>query len=248
MTGSECLIDGECYADGAVNTAITCTTASCDSTQSKTSWTVSGDECVIEDACYAAGALHPTGCWSCYPSVSKTRWTTLPACTKIVISALNEAHDGNLGGLIGADAKCSSQATSAGYPGNWRAFLSTSTQNIKDLVTAEPASTIPVVNTLGEVMFDNWEAVFSNSTWSTTASYVWTFSGVRVDENTVSPTWYQARNWTGTMSSGQASSNCNNWTSMATTGDVGELDLRQLVYRTSQTCSVLAAVACVQIP
>jgi hypothetical protein len=38
-------------------------------------------------------------------------------------------HDGNLGGLSGADAKCQGLATSAGLPGTYKAWLSDSTSS-----------------------------------------------------------------------------------------------------------------------
>jgi cysteine-rich repeat protein len=45
------------------------------------------------------------------------------------------SSDGNLGGLVGADATCNSLATAAGLGGNWVAWLSTSTVNAVDRLT-----------------------------------------------------------------------------------------------------------------
>ena len=42
--------------------------------------------------------------------------------------------DGNLGGLAGGDATCTSAATAAGLPGTWTAWLSTTTTDARDRI------------------------------------------------------------------------------------------------------------------
>ena len=250
VKGNECLIGNICYAAGAANTTASCSgqSVTCDPTQDKTNWTVSGNVCLIGNLCHAAGATDASGCAKCDPTQSKVGWTPQSTCTKILLAALNEAHTGNLGGITGADALCQTQATAAGYGGVWKAFLSGSTRNVKDLITGTNATTKPVVNLQGQQMYATWSAIFGSTTWATTASYMYTFGGKYVNEGQVSPDWYDARGWTGTaLTGGTASNHCNNWTTSASSsyGASGEWDFRQMFKYTTESCSRYLAVGCV---
>jgi hypothetical protein len=252
VKGNECLIDNACYANGAANTAVTCTTATCNTAVSKTSWTVAGNECLIANTCYVSGATDLTGCWTCNPAKSKTQWTAATSCSKIVLSALNEGHQGNLGGIAGANAMCASQAAAAGFPGTWKAFLSSSAQNVKNLVPAAKATSIPVVNTKGQQLFTSWNAIFPSTYWSS-SYYIYAFAGHRVDENQATPDYYHGRGWHGSTTSGLVYANytCNNWTSSSSShyGYGSEWDSRRLVYIPyNNSCSYYLAVGCIQIP
>lgn len=52
-----------------------------------------------------------------------------------IVFVTSTADTGNLGGLAGADAICAARAAAAGLPGNYRAFLSTSSVNAIDRLT-----------------------------------------------------------------------------------------------------------------
>lgn len=165
-----------------------------------------------------------------------------------MLTALNNAHDGALGGTAAADALCAAQAKAAGYGGTFRAFLSSSTQNVKDLITGSAAAQ-PVLNTHGQELFPSWTAVFSTSTWAS-GSYLYAFDGKKVDENTgAAPPWYDARGWTGSTTTGLVSPNqtCQDWTSAAGLGASGELDMRRLLFSYTNSCNQTLAVVCVRV-
>jgi hypothetical protein len=248
VPGTNCLIVDTCYSPGAADPT-GCGT--CDPTQSKTEWTVSSNKCLIGDKCYNPGDKDLIGCGSCDPTQSKTSWTQIPGCFKIIFTALNEAHDGKLGGVSGADALCAQQAAKAGYTGTFKAFLSTSTQNAKDLIGGTDATNVAVVNTGGEQLYQNWNEIFTKTGW-TYGIYIYTFDGTKVDENTVTPNWTDADAWSGTLATGTVSTGetCQDWTSNTSTdfGSVGELDMAYWPNDSTNTssCDTVQAVVCVQ--
>lgn len=248
---SSCVIAGACYANGATHPSATCNGkgVTCNSSLSTSTWSVAGDTCLIGNVCYANGAFDPTGCSKCDTAVSKTSWTPQATCSKILLAALNHAYTGNLGGIAGANSLCQQQASSAGYSGTWRAFLSSTTQNVKDLIPAGQA-TLPVLNLKGENMYASWNAIFTQSSWNGTASYLWAFNGAFVDEGQANPDWSDADGWHGSMSTGVASTNtCVDWTDgLNASGANGEWDGRSLVGGETSICSRLLAVACVRMP
>jgi collagen type XVIII alpha/collagen type XV alpha len=251
MAGA-CAIGGGCHKSGDKHPDPSCTSVVCDPATSTTYWTVKGNECFIGDKCYAPGAADPTGCASCNPAIAKTSWVPGATCNKIIVAGLNQALNGNLGGIAGADSKCATQAKAAGYPGTWKAFLSTSTQNVKDLITGTNATTLPVVNTLGQQLYSSWSTIFTLSTWSAAAPFIYTFDGREVDDNTGAvPDWYGARNWTGSYTSGTyyTSRTCNDWTTQSSSyrGAYGDLDIRRLLYSSYVYCSYTLAVVCVLV-
>jgi hypothetical protein len=55
------------------------------------------------------------------------------------VTSANPGKGGDLGGLAGADAYCNTLATASGATGkNWKAYLSTDTENAKDRIGAGP--------------------------------------------------------------------------------------------------------------
>lgn len=252
-SGTSCTIAGNCYANGTAHPASSCLpySVTCNSSVSNTAWTVGGAGCAIGGQCYAAGALDPTGCSKCDPTVSKTSWTPQSTCTQILMAALNEGHQGNLGGIAGADALCAAQATAAGYSGTWKAFLSSSTQNVRDIIPSTSAA-VPVVNLLGQNMYASWNAAFTSTSWSSTAPYLTAFNGKTVTSGMASPDWYDADGWHGSTSSGLVSTSytCNDWTDSTSSyrGQNGEWDLRAMFNGELTYCSTYLAVACVRLP
>jgi len=249
----DCKIGNLCYLNGEKHPSAACSTIlECDGTLSSTDWSIKGNGCYIGSQCYQPNATSPIGCENCNPTVSKTTWTPIGQCVKIQLAALNESHTGNLGGISGADALCAAQAQAAGQTGTWKAFLSTSTQNVKDLITGTPAS-YPVVNLAGLLMYSSWNALFTTSTWPSSAGYLRTFNGKWVDEGQAtpaSPDWYDARGWHGSTTSGLVSTSytCSDWTTTTGNGRNGEWDMYNLLQQYSNTCSTYLAVACVQMP
>jgi hypothetical protein len=165
--------------------------------------------------------------------------------------ALNEGHAGNLGGVSGANALCQTQAAAAGLGSStWKAFLSSSAQNAKDLFTGANAN-LPVVNKAGVVMYASWTSLFVNNPTWVVSQYMLTFNDKPVDEITaVTPPWTDADGWHGTTATGIASPNtCLNWTSaaLADSGIAGEWDFYSLLTQEVHTCDYTAAVGCVAI-
>jgi hypothetical protein len=246
ITTNICKIDGKCYAPQAKHPQ---GCAECDPTYSTTTWKPISNDCLIDNTCYPPGAKKPVGCGQCDPSLSKTSWSPLPGCWEIVLAALDEAHDGNLSGLSGADALCAAQAKAANLTGTFKAFLSGATRDVKDLI-AGSATGYPVVNTKGEILFNTWSTVFTTTSWSS-GKFIYSFDGKKVDENSgASPDWYDSQNWHGSLTGGtvKAGATCQDWTSNSTadTGATGELDLYRLLYTYAQACSKTLAVVCVK--
>ncbi len=73
------------------------------------------------------------------------------------ITSQNPGNGGDLGGLTGADAHCSSLAEAAGVTGKtWAAYLSDSTQNARDRI-----GTGPWMNAKGVVVAENLDQLHS---------------------------------------------------------------------------------------
>ena len=65
--------------------------------------------------------------------------TAQDANTSFFITSVNPGDGGNLGGLAGADAHCTSLAEAAGISGKtWAAYLSSSTENARDRIGTGP--------------------------------------------------------------------------------------------------------------
>ena len=78
-----------------------------------------------------------------------------------MIAVVDEEMQGDLDGVIAADARCAEEGAAGGVPGNWRAMLSTSSRDLRDVVSPEDAGKT-VVNLEGETLFPSWTALFSN--------------------------------------------------------------------------------------
>jgi hypothetical protein len=68
-------------------------------------------------------------------------------------------YQGNLGGVAGADATCTSLANTAGYIGSFKALLSTTTVDVKDRISINAI----VYNTLDQKVADNEADFWDNS-------------------------------------------------------------------------------------
>lgn len=81
-----------------------------------------GNQVVYSDGAFAITFPELAGC----DSLSlKSEWPYLasdfPDVRKVFIT--NDAYNGNLGGLVGADQKCQQEAETIGYSGNWIAMI-----------------------------------------------------------------------------------------------------------------------------
>jgi len=244
ILSSYCYISGVCRADGY--TSGTCRT--CDTSASQTSWTIKSGYCYIGGTCYQSGASG-SGCDVCDPTQSATSWSAKTDCG-IVLVALNEGHTGNLGGLSGANSLCQTQATAAKLTGTYKAFLSTSTQDVVSLIPSAQAS-LPVYNSKAEQLYSSWTSVFGGSGWPGSVT-IYSFDGKAVDEGTgASPAWNDADCWHGSTSAGLVSTGntCTDWTATTGSGAGGEIDMNQMMTPgETNLCTLYQAVICVRIP
>jgi hypothetical protein len=207
-----------------------------------------GDSCLISGVGYDAGEVHPTGCAECNPPVSKTSWTPIPGCYKIIMAALNEAYDGNIGGIASADCLCAEQAAETGLPGIWKAFLSTSSRNAGDLVISDTIG-VPVVNLYGALLYPSWNDMLYESSGFPSEARVYTFDLTLLDEEFGE--WHDADAWHGSFPDGTAKQDhtCNEWTSnhASDSGANGELDMGIWLGNECTPCNYRLAVVCIQV-
>jgi hypothetical protein len=134
---------------------------------------------------------------------------------------------GNLGGLSGANAICQARADAAGLGGTWRAWLSDSSTSAKDNIGCSSSKSYQRLDGQGiaESCSDLTDGSLQNSIYLT--------------ENLTSG--LQVFVWTGTRSSGQATSNhCLDWasSSRARRGTIG------YIYTTSSLWTDLFSGRC----
>jgi hypothetical protein len=115
--------------------------------------------------------------------------------------------NGNLGGLVGADAKCQNLAAAANLPGTYMAWLSTDQGSPSTRFTQ---STIPYVLVNGTKVADNYADLTDGSI---DARIDRTETGGQVPNSSA---WCSASTrlaWTGTSGAGVLTTpNCNNFT------------------------------------
>jgi hypothetical protein len=245
-----CKIDGVCHNTGDQHPD---GCGECKPTVNATEWTLtSASHCLIGGNCYNPGDNDVLGCSTC-DLQNATAWTPIPGCFNIIFAALNEAHDGNMGGIAAVDTLCAQQAVSAGFSGTFKAFLSGSTRNVKELISGTSADTVAVLNTKGEKLYNSWNEIFTVTSWPFTTIRVYSFNGTEVDEGTVSPGWDDGRGWHGSTAVGMHKSGftCNDWSSnlAADSAASGELDWGSVYWLSggTDTCDTKLAVICVQV-
>jgi len=242
---THCFIKDACHTQGATH-ASGCGT--CVPLVNNAGWTVPAGKCLIDDVCYSPGAKDPIGCRECSPTKSRTAWSKIAGCFKVVFTTLNQAHRGDLGGVTGADALCAKQAKAAGWSGTFKAFLSDSTRDVKDLIKG-PAVNTQVVNTKGTLLYNSWASIFVQGGWGQ-KNAVWSLDGTLVDEGHGSPTWYHADGWHGSKTNGTVKTGytCNDWTATSTAdGACGEIDEGVWISGVIKNCASYLAVPCVQV-
>ena len=129
-----------------------------------------------------------------------------------VVFVTSDVHDGNLGGLEGADAICQRRARSAGLNGTFRAWLSDSSTSAAERLTH---SAVAYIDVRGRLIANDWEDLTDGSLER----------AITVDENGVDwdadrghcglTIWF-ATAWTGTAINGSSKAPfCTDWTSDA---------------------------------
>lgn len=159
--------------------------------------------CVVSALCLAASAA-----------------TAQDAATSFFVTSAGPGSGGDLGGLAGADAHCSSLAEAAGITGKtWRAYLSTSTENARDRIGSGPW-----VNAKGVSIAASVEALHGEN--GLTKETALDETGAPVNGRGDSPNRHDILTGSlpdGTVAAGQT---CEDWTSKGadTAGMVGHHD------------------------
>lgn len=150
-----------------------------------------------------------------------------PANAKMSFFITSEkSTNGNLGGLVMADAKCQRLATVAGVGGKtWKAYLSTATENARMRIGAGPW-----FNFKGEMVAETLAQLHEEGTMKNnlTQQTALTDTGKIVSGRTVkNPTEGNEHDvLTGSLRSGMVkpNSHCNNWTATTGASGVGHCD------------------------
>jgi len=129
-------------------------------------------------------------------------------CTVFTTSTI---HQGDLGGLAGADAICTLRAAEASLPGIYMAWLADQTESPS---TRFVQSTVPYVRTDGATVANSYNALVTDGTLQ---------NAIKLDEagSPVPPEGNGELNWTNVSPAGDtddprpAISTCNNWTDNA---------------------------------
>jgi subtilisin family serine protease len=135
----------------------------------------------------ATGGQTLTPTQTATPTTSRTPQTSGAirafVTSKLYSGDMAEFNNGNGNtGIIGADANCQQEANGARLGGQWRAILSTSTQNARDRIQSD----LPIVDIRGNRIANSWLDMFSNnlispltvdSAGNIWSYYTWTGSG-----------------------------------------------------------------------
>jgi hypothetical protein len=146
----------------------------------------------------------------CFEQCTTTSDATAGAATTgdKTIFATKAMYSGNLGGLLGADAKCQVAANAAGLTGTYKAWLSDS----------KTTAATRLSRTTGSYKLKSGKLVAAGFTALTSGTLA---GSINEDETgTVFPS--AAEVWTGTNANGSGTGGCTDWTATSgTTPSVG---------------------------
>jgi len=198
------------------------------------------------------GLIGPTGpttiasvCGTLFSGIANARQQYVTCESSLgfakILFTTDNSYTGNLGGVAGANAKCALEATAAGLPGTFLAWLSDGTtspsatfvQSLVPFVRADTAGTVIAPNWTGLTSGTLTNTIFSDATGTSLGS-----AGLDI--------------WTGVNANGTASTtNCSGWTSAS--GSVAGTIGGQLItnsgwttFFTGQACSGTGHLFCVQ--
>ena len=140
---------------------------------------------------------------------------------------------GDLGGLAGGDAKCSSAAAAAALGGTFRAWLSDATTDAVDRIT-HPGPWF-LVDTTSRVFNSKAELAAQPM-----VPIIVTETGAAIS--------FGATVWTGTESDGTASTvTCTNWSSTSGTGRIGQVSTNAWTSAASNSCTTPSRLYCFEL-
>uniref|UniRef100_A0A674JT40 Collagenase NC10/endostatin domain-containing protein n=1 Tax=Terrapene triunguis TaxID=2587831 RepID=A0A674JT40_9SAUR len=162
--------------------------------------------------------------------------------------ALNAPLSGSMRGIRGADFQCFQQARAVGLMGTFRAFLSSRLQDLYSIVRRADRSGVPIVNLQDEVLFNNWEALFSGTEAQFRAGVrILSFDGRDVLRDSA---WPQKNVWHGSDTKGHrlTESYCETWRTDdgVVTGQASSLASGKLLEQKVSSCQNTFIVLCIE--
>ncbi|NWT07658.1 COIA1 protein, partial [Vireo altiloquus] len=162
--------------------------------------------------------------------------------------ALNSPQSGGMRGIRGADFQCFQQARQVGLAGTFRAFLSSRLQDLYSIVRRADRAAVPIVNLRDEVLFSNWEALFTGSGAPLRAgARILSFDGRDVLRDAG---WPQKSVWHGSDAKGRRlpESYCETWRTeeRAVTGQASSLASGKLLEQEASSCQHAFVVLCIE--
>ncbi|KAI5106533.1 collagen alpha-1(XVIII) chain, partial [Silurus meridionalis] len=159
--------------------------------------------------------------------------------------ALNTPLTGDLGSIHSVNKQCRLQAQAMGIRDDYKAFLSHHLQDLIDIVQLPYRTSLPIVNLRGEVLFKNWESIFSHHALPAGIP-LYSFDGRDVMSD---PFWPQKAIWHGSSERGRRldDKNCESWRAgdMAITGQASFL-YSGLLNQQTRSCSNQFIVLCIE--
>lgn len=159
--------------------------------------------------------------------------------------ALNTPLTGNLGSIHSVNKLCRTQAQAMGIRDDYKAFLSHHLQDLIDTVQPMYRTNMPIVNLRGELLFKNWDSIFSDHLLPPGVP-LYSFDGRDVLSD---PFWPQKALWHGSSERGErlSSLNCESWraSDMAITGQASFL-YSGLLNQQTRSCSNRFIVLCIE--
>uniref|UniRef100_A0A8C8RD01 Collagenase NC10/endostatin domain-containing protein n=1 Tax=Pelusios castaneus TaxID=367368 RepID=A0A8C8RD01_9SAUR len=151
-------------------------------------------------------------------------------------------------GAMRADYQCFQQARAAGLTSTYRAFLSSHLQDLSTVVRKADRYNLPIVNLKGEILFNNWESMFTGSGGQfNTQIPIYSFDGKNVMTD---PSWPQKIIWHGSTANGIRLVNnyCEAWRTadMAFMGQASPLATGKLLAQKPYSCSNKLIVLCIE--
>ena len=157
-------------------------------------------------------------------------------------------YTGNLGGLVGADAKCQMLAQAASLPGTYMAWLSDATGSPSTRMTK---ATVPYVRPDGMKVANNWTDLTDNSLIMA-VNMTETKGAVPIGNTSCAGGGFKTV-WTNTTPAGLANNNalysCTNWTSVngsSAWGKADDANTNWSQWCTGGVCSWNSPIYCVQ--
>ncbi|XP_069472174.1 collagen alpha-1(XVIII) chain isoform X2 [Ambystoma mexicanum] len=192
-----------------------------------------------------ADRLRPNPRPETVPAAAHTHQDFQPALHLI---ALNVPLSGSMRSIRGVDLQCFEQARAAGLKGTFRAFLSSRLQDLYSIVRRADRTSIPIVNLRDEVLFENWESLFSGSEAQLRAgARIFSFDGKDILRDSA---WPHKMLWHGTDAKGRrlTESYCETWRTDdgVVTGQASSLLNGKLLEQKAQSCNKAFAVLCIE--